>query len=155
MVSDPPRERHRQRQALSKTAPGSGLERSALLEELPHRWRAHAALLRRYKDVRGAEICNLLAAELEMALQAAVGEMVTLEQGAALSGYSKDHLSRLIRDGRIPNAGRRNAPLIRRGDLPTKPGTGAAERAKPHEQHYDMDGLFRDIVHSKFGGDDV
>jgi hypothetical protein len=44
-----------------------------------------------------------------------------------VSGYSADHLGELVREGKIPNAGRKNAPLIRRLDLPMKAG-----RRAPH-----------------------
>ncbi|MDE2782551.1 MAG: hypothetical protein OXK77_06320, partial [Gemmatimonadota bacterium] len=41
-------------------------------------------------------------------------------EAARESGYSADHLGRLVRDGRIPNAGRPGAPRIARTDLPRK-----------------------------------
>jgi hypothetical protein len=46
---------------------------------------------------------------------------LTLSEAAAESGYSVDHLSRLLRSNRLPNAGRRYSPRIRRGDLPRRP----------------------------------
>ncbi len=63
------------------------------------------------------------ADDLEATLRsAAIGEL-TLAEAAELSGYSVDHLARLVRDGKIPNAGRPRAPRIRRGDLPRRAGT--------------------------------
>lgn len=47
---------------------------------------------------------------------------MTLTQAAEVSGYSDDHLGRLVKDGIIPNAGRPGAPRIRRGSLPRKAG---------------------------------
>ncbi len=47
---------------------------------------------------------------------------MNLTQAAEESGYSDDHLGRLVKDGTIPNAGRPGAPLIRRGLLPRKAG---------------------------------
>ena len=48
-------------------------------------------------------------------------EMVfTLEAAALRTGYSREHLARLIRTGVIPNAGRRGAPRIRASDLPVR-----------------------------------
>jgi hypothetical protein len=35
-----------------------------------------------------------------------------LAEASAQSGYSQDHLARLIREGRLPNAGRPHAPRI-------------------------------------------
>jgi hypothetical protein len=43
-------------------------------------------------------------------------------EAAAESGYAADTLGRLVREGQIPNAGRLNAPKIRRRDIPKKPG---------------------------------
>ncbi len=48
-------------------------------------------------------------------------EILTLDQAAAESGYSKDHLSLLITQGKLPNAGKKGAPRVRRRDLPRKP----------------------------------
>ena len=49
-------------------------------------------------------------------------EVLTLREAVRLSGYSSGHLGRLIRDGKMPNAGRLGSPGIRRADLPIKPG---------------------------------
>jgi hypothetical protein len=61
-------------------------------------------------------------------LQAADGdELLTLEEASARSGYSADHLARLIRRGVIPNGGRLHAPRIRAGDLPRKAGVSRGD----------------------------
>ena len=49
---------------------------------------------------------------------------LNLQEGARESGYSPDHLGRLVKAGEIPNAGRENAPRILRKHLPRKPGVG-------------------------------
>ena len=49
-------------------------------------------------------------------------EKLTLDKAAEESGYTADHLSRLVRDGTVPNAGEPGSPRIRRADLPRKPG---------------------------------
>jgi hypothetical protein len=49
-------------------------------------------------------------------------ELLTLKQASRESGYSTDHLARLVTSGTIPNCGRRGKPLIARGNLPIKPG---------------------------------
>ena len=46
--------------------------------------------------------------------------VLTLKSAAAESGYSTEHLARLIRDGRIRNAGRRYAPRVYAIDLPVR-----------------------------------
>ena len=52
--------------------------------------------------------------------QAEDNDFLTLTEAASESGYSPDHLGRLVRGGVIRNAGRTNAPKIRRADLPRK-----------------------------------
>jgi hypothetical protein len=64
--------------------------------------------------------------DLEAAERERWGAALTLQQAARECGYSVDHLSRLIRDGQIPNAGRRNKPLVLRRDLPRKAGLAAS-----------------------------
>jgi hypothetical protein len=58
--------------------------------------------------------------ELEAALEAERSEVLTLAEASQLSGFSAEHLSRLVRDGRLANVGRKGAPRVRRGDLPLK-----------------------------------
>lgn len=62
------------------------------------------------------------ASELEAALAAGNEELLTLADASLASGYSADHLGRLVRDGKLPNHGRPNAPRVRRADLPQKVG---------------------------------
>jgi hypothetical protein len=69
-----------------------------------------------------AKVLERCASQLQEALQEQEGELLTLTEASKESGYSADHLGRLIKDGKIPNAGRKGAPRIRRGDLPIKPG---------------------------------
>lgn len=45
---------------------------------------------------------------------------ITLREAAALTGYSAEHLGRLIRQGCIPNVGRRYAPRVLVTDLPRR-----------------------------------
>jgi hypothetical protein len=47
----------------------------------------------------------------------------TVEEAAAESGYSEEHLRRLAREGGLPverNGGSKSKIKVRRGDLPTK-----------------------------------
>lgn len=90
------------------------------VERLVTGWRERAAMLRRYGAREAAETLEAVTAELEAALRAARDELLTLEAAARVSGYSADYLGRLVREGKIPNAGRPHAPKIRRADLPRK-----------------------------------
>lgn len=95
-----------------------------VLASLPAMWRARAAQLRQWAAAdSAARALELAADELEDALRSEADAVLTLEQAADESGYSADHLGRLIRSGEIPNAGRPHAPRIRRGELPRKAGT--------------------------------
>lgn len=86
-------------------------------------WREEAARLRaRYGDDRLAQLCETHAAELETAIIGSATDLLNLQQAARASGYSADRLSRLVREGKIPNFGRKHAPRVRRGDLPIRPG---------------------------------
>jgi hypothetical protein len=93
-----------------------------LLRSLATRWRTEAETLERYGDDRGARVARLHADELEQASADLADETLTLSEAAAESGYSERRLRELLTSGEVPQAGRRGAPRIRRGDLPRKPG---------------------------------
>lgn len=93
------------------------------LTTLPPAWKARARTLRRWAAAdEAATAWEAAATELESALAESGEQLLNLQAAAAESGYSAEHLGRLVRQGRIPNAGRPNAPRIRLCDLPRKPG---------------------------------
>lgn len=85
-------------------------------------WREDAEKLRIYGDERGAVLVETLAGQLENALREADTEVLTLDEAAQASGYSKRRLRELVAEGKVPNAGEKGRPRLLRGDLPTKPG---------------------------------
>ena len=90
-------------------------------ETLPDTWRARAQKLRDWGSGDGlARAWELAATELEQSLRQLWDETLNLQEAARESGYSADHLGELVRQQKIPNVGRRNAPRIRRADLPIK-----------------------------------
>lgn len=106
--------------------------RSAHVRGLIEKWRGEATTLRtRYLDERLAAVLSRLADELNDALEQDESEPLTLEQAAHESGYSAEHLGRMVRDHKVPNAGRHHAPRIRRRDLPLKATT---LRDEPHSR---------------------
>ncbi len=95
---------------------------------LVSKWTDRARRLREWAAAEeAARAWESAARELQLALEDESGELLNLQQASAASGYSPEHLGRLVRQGRIPNAGRLNAPRIRIGDLPRKPGGARQE----------------------------
>ena len=81
-----------------------------------------------FGDEARARAIEWTVEQFERALMDRADERLSLAQASERSGYSQDHLARLIREGRIPNAGRRGSPRIRAGDLPVRP-------ASHHREH--------------------
>lgn len=100
--------------------------------ELAAECRKKAAELREVfggeKQARGIEWC---LGYFELALGSGTGRLLTLTEAAAEGGYSVDHLGRLVRQGKIPTAGRPGAPRIALEHAPRK--AGVAPRLLPHQ----------------------
>ncbi len=91
-------------------------------EEFTAKWATEAdAMQRRGATVNGAGVLAEVLADFK-AMQASQAEaLLSLSEAASRSGYSAEHLGRLIREHRLPNSGRKGAPRIRAADLPRKP----------------------------------
>jgi hypothetical protein len=101
------------------------------------RWRIRRDELRRLHALAdGATLCDELLVELDQLAADTTNELLSLHKAATESGYSADHLGRLVREGKLANAGRVNSPRIRRGDLPFKARHSVASDA---ERSYDPD----------------
>ena len=107
------------RKSRRKTKPAS-------VEGLPADWRKQAKSLRRYGGETSATAIERCADDLDATLAERDETTLSLVEAARESGYSRDHLGRLVRDGKIPNAGRPNAPRIARIHLPRKATPPAA-----------------------------
>jgi hypothetical protein len=83
-------------------------------------WRTLADILKAEGCLDVASARERCAAELETCLHIIDSQALSVEQAAGESGYSAEHLRRLLRDKPALNAGRRGKPLIRRSDLPRK-----------------------------------
>ena len=90
------------------------------VEGLPADWRQQAKSLRRYGGETPATAIERCADDLDATLRERDETTLSLVEAARESGYSREHLGRLVRDGKIPNAGRPNAPRIARIHLPRK-----------------------------------
>lgn len=92
------------------------------------KWSGEAETLRRLgAHVDGAVLIDAILSDLSALDRANATEALTLDEAAVESGYTSDHLGKLLRAGTIPNAGRKNAPRILRRHLPLKP-SGLRER---------------------------
>ena len=94
-------------------------------------------------DVR-ARALEWAAQKVEAALAAEDNQLLTLSEAAAYSGYSMEHLGRLVRDGRIPDArpaGSKGRLVMRKSDVPRKSST-----------NYIVDTETHDLASRLFGG---
>ena len=76
------------------------------------------------------------ADQVEQAFTRSQGESVSLQEASHRSGYSKAHLARLVRTGRIPDRrlpGSKSRIYIRASDLPVRPGKEHSQGADVHE----------------------
>ncbi|MGH7688845.1 MAG: hypothetical protein ACREN3_04495 [Gemmatimonadaceae bacterium] len=87
--------------------------------------------------VDGVRLLDRVLADMEAVFSAEAAETLTLAEAAAETGYTRDHIARLIRTGTLPNAGRPRAPRVRRADLPRKPRSPSALVASSGGRAYD------------------
>lgn len=116
--------------------------------ELAAQWRSKASVFRAHEQASVAIAYELCARGLDEALTSIEVAPLSLSEAAELSGYSQDHLGRLIRDDKIPNAGRKGAPRIARRDLPMKPGVVATQASKVE---VDLEQIVRSVIDEGVG----
>jgi hypothetical protein len=82
-------------------------------------------------EVAGGEAvgrtARLLIAKFRQFYSTLDQELLTLEEAERESGYTYDHLRKLVSKGAIANHGRRGKPLIQRGELPKKASSKKAD----------------------------
>lgn len=88
------------------------------VHELLETWRRQAEVFRQWGRPDAADMLEEAARQVEGALTADADSLLSLDEAAAASGYSKRRLRELLADGRLENRGRKGAPRIRRADLP-------------------------------------
>ncbi|MYC52974.1 MAG: hypothetical protein F4X47_11730 [Gammaproteobacteria bacterium] len=108
------------------------------VEGLPATWRRRAKGLRRYGVETSATALERCAEELDATLVQREETTYSLVEASRESGYSADHLGRLVRDGKIPNAGRPGAPRIALKDLPRKAHVPAEPRLADEPRRRDV-----------------
>ena len=127
------------RKAAQKTKPAS-------VEGLPADWRRQAKALRRYGGETPAVAIERCADDLEATLRERDETTLSLVEAARESGYTRDHLGRLVRDGKIPNAGRPGAPRIARRDLPRKAPAEPRLAPKPRPRELSNRQIVQSII---------
>lgn len=91
------------------------------------RWRARGTeLAKLHAMVDGAALVDEMLSDLE---QLATNDSLTLTQAADRSGYTTDHLSRLIRQGKLTNTGKKGSPRVLASELPKRPARKLADRS--------------------------
>ena len=105
-----------------------------MISQVCEKWSARLEEWRRLGiQVSGQGIAAEILADLESIEAANRDDAISIPEATRISGYSADHLRRLIREGTLENLGRKHAPRLRRSDLPKK--TRAISRSSP--QMYD------------------
>jgi hypothetical protein len=72
-------------------------------------------------QVKGAMICEEVLADLQEVFRTEENTELTLDEAAAASGYSSDHIRRLARTGVVLATRRGRRLFFRQRDLPCKP----------------------------------
>ncbi len=93
-----------------------------MCESLVSQWRVVAETLRRRGATAQAVVLESCAEELEAALWEHEQATLTLKEAAEESGYSVQHLRRLVTQGLLTDVAESSQIRVRRGDLPRKPG---------------------------------
>ncbi len=91
-------------------------------KKMDDHWQREAAQNERRGLKELATFARTFATDLETWIKDYLTEPLDLDQGAKESGFTKDHLFRLIHDGKLKNYGEPRSPRVRREDLPRKPG---------------------------------
>ena len=110
--------------------------------DLPPKWRSDARFFRDHDQTSVAVAYERCVDALEEGLRQEGETALTLAEAAEESGYSVDHLSRLLREGKIQNAGRRGAPRIAARDLPRRSGL----EPRPRRAHLSRAQIVRSAI---------
>lgn len=89
-----------------------------LLVALLDAWTHDAEVLRKRGSASQADLLLSLVADLREYVVERLDEELTLREAVEWSGFAYSTLEARVRNGTLPNAGRKGSPLIRRRDLP-------------------------------------
>jgi hypothetical protein len=109
---------------------------------LPSFWRQVAEELRFWGGNDGpARALERTADQLEASLRREGDAPLSCSQAAQQSGYSEEHIRRMLRQQPELNCGRRGKPAIRRRDLPLKAGRLADKAPRSYDATADARSL--------------
>ena len=94
-----------------------------LTSELASKWEKDAQLLAQYGSSQQADLLRNCSRQLFETISSENDVLLTLAVAASITGYSPDHLGKLVRQGTVKNYGRKHSPKLRLADLPKKPTT--------------------------------
>jgi len=117
-------------------------------------WRQRARELEPYA-APAATAYTKAADELEAALAATESNDLTIGQASDVTGYSPDHLGRMIRQGKLENIGEKHRPRLRRADveqLSTSPRKRRADLPSNSVTGYDPRADARSLARRRNGG---
>ena len=89
--------------------------------ELTDHWRAEIPTLERNGYVEAARTLARCVVDIET--YRPTDRTLSLREAARASGYTYNHLWRLVRDGRVTNVGSGRSIMVRSSELPRKAGT--------------------------------
>ena len=92
-----------------------------LTNELASQWENDAQLMAQYGSPQQADVLRHCSRKLFEVIKSEKDVLLTLTLASQVSGYSADHLGRMVGEGRLTNYGRKGSPKLRLGDLPKKP----------------------------------
>lgn len=132
----------------ARSSSPSGACPAAEWQDPAEQWRRDAEVLHRWGATIQADVLERCAEEHQAFIVQREQATLTLQQAARESGYSEDHLGRLVREGTIPNAGSKHRPRLRRCDVPRKAGAVAP----PVRPVYDVEADARKLADRRKGG---
>ena len=102
------------------------------------RWSARRDELARLgAQVDGAKLCDEVLADVDAMLSSEDEALLGLQEAAARSGYSSDHLRRLHRLGKLAARHDGRRLFFRAGDLPKKPNVVDVRPLRAYDPHAD------------------
>jgi hypothetical protein len=116
----------------------TALQHNEPLAQLIRTWQKEAKLLEeRYGQIAQAHLTRQHANDLEETLNNTLNATLSLTQAAAITGYSRDHLGKLVGAGKLRNHGTTKArPLVKLNELPRKPALHNAEAPAISSRRY-------------------